>query len=250
MTRSLILKSLLPFGGLLSMVACSGAENTQDTRALELVEAAPVEEVETNETPPMEQLAALEPVQIDIEVVLDEEPEPVETFTASVRSGENLVLIADWAEVSVEDLLAVNEGLDPTEPLFPGQSLAIPLPEVEEHVFEANRQAFVDAKLERYMERRGGLVGVREHRVRTGDTAWGLASNEAEIPMWVLAEFNRDSDLERLSIGERISLPVLGDTVEVAEVLEEEPEPMEELEEQVEELEEVPSPRLEPEQEP
>ncbi len=244
MTRRLRIHSLLPLATLGALVACSRGEPTAESRALELAEEVQLAEVETTESPPLQDLSALEPVAVTVEVVLEEPAELPPSFETVIRSGENLVLLADWAEVSVEELLVVNAGLDPTEPLFPGQSLSIPLPDEEEHVFQANRQAFVDAKLERYMERRGGLVGLTEYRVRTGDTAWGLATNEADVPMWVLSEFNRDSDLGRLSIGERLTLPVLGDTIDLA--MDEEPEEPSVREEVSEPVEEPAQPRLEP----
>lgn len=196
-----------------------------DSETAEVMETAPTSEalelVETTESPPVEELAA-----IDLELVLDTDveleesieaiaPEAVDTYSVAVRSGENLVLIADWGDVTVEELLAVNDDMDPSDPIFAGQSIALPGGEEESIQYTAERQAFVDAKLERYMSRRGGLVGVDEHRVRTGDTASQLADEIAEIPMWVLSEFNRDKDLDRLAIGDRVNLPVLGDTVEV-----------------------------------
>lgn len=196
---------------------------TQQSETASLVETAPPSEaldlIETTETPPVEELAAIE-----LEVVLDveeldpttDELEMVETYSIAVRSGENLVLIADWGDVSVEDLVAFNDGLDPADPIFAGQSIQLPGGEEEAIQYTAERQAFIDAKLERYMARRGGLIGVDEHRVRTGDTAWFLADDVAEIPLWVLSEFNRGMDLDRLAIGDRVNLPVLGDTVEVA----------------------------------
>ena len=210
----------------LSLFAC-GSE-PEATASIEPVELAPVEDLDTiEEIAEVEVTASDQMASIDLEIVLDSEltapepPEAPETYEIAVRSGENLVLIADWGDVSVEDLLATNDGLDPADPVFPGQTLQMPGGEEESIAYVAERQAFVDAKLERYMNRRGGLVGVDEHRVQTGDTAWGLASEVAEVPMWVLAEFNRKGDLDQLRIGDRVMLPVLGDTIELAEAPEE-----------------------------
>jgi len=190
-------------------------DSTPAIEALEVVSSGPSEALAQtdSELTSIELDVVLEPSP-EIETIEDIEPAP--TFAVAIRTGENLVLIAEWADVSVEDVLAVNEGLDPTDPVFAGQRIELPGGAEEEQGYTAKRQAFTDAKLERYMARRGGLVGVDEHRVRTGDTASALADEIAEIPLWVLAEFNRGQDLDRLSIGQRVNLPVLGDTVEVA----------------------------------
>ena len=58
-------------------------------------------------------------------------------------------------------------------------------------------------------------------QVGTGETAWNIARS-GDMPLWVLAWFNQDKDLDRLSIGDELYLPVLGDTIATAAVT---PEP-------------------------
>jgi hypothetical protein len=130
-----------------------------------------------------------------------------------VRSGENLVLLARWADSSVEAIAELN-GLDIIDPLFPGQSLLLPTEdEAADQALLDARDAFAQARLDRYLERRGGLMAVEEHRVRTGETAWEIAKAQRGIPPWVLAAYNPEVDLEHLGIGARLSVPVLADTV-------------------------------------
>ena len=144
----------------------------------------------------------------------------------TVISGENLVMLAEWADCSVEELAAVN-GIDPRDPLIAGQGLKIPaVDEGAFMAFEAARNGATDRRLERYLSRRGGLVGVDEHSVRTGETAWEIAHDQAGIPTWVLAAFNRGEDLDRLSIGDRLRVPVLGDTVADAATVDEAGDPI------------------------
>lgn len=146
------------------------------------------------------------------------------TLAIEVRTGENLVLLARWADSSVEALAEIN-GLDPTENLFPGQSMLIPsVDAMSDELIVRTRNDAAQAKLDRYLERRGGLMAVEEHRVRTGETAWGIARDQLGIPTWVLAAYNPESDLESLSIGERLSVPVLADTVAELEPIEAEEE--------------------------
>jgi len=134
-------------------------------------------------------------------------------LAVEVRAGENLVLLARWADSSVEAVAELN-GLDVSEPLYPGQSLLMPTAdEAADAGLVESRESFAQARLERYLQRRGGLMAVDEHRVRTGETAWGIARNQLGIPTWVLEAYNPDADLDRLSIGERLVVPVLSDTV-------------------------------------
>jgi len=199
---------------LISLFACSTetAEITDDTLALsQEIAAAETLEVVAVQVDTTEEAPDLEISEPELSEIAEAEPLETPVFTTIVRSGENLVLIAQWADVSVEDVLAVNPGLDPSRDLRVGHELALPGETDEDYV--AMRQVWSDARLTRYLDKRGGLAGTMEHRVETGDTAWGLAKNEADVPMWVLAAFNEGDDLERLRIGDTIIMPVLNDQV-------------------------------------
>ncbi len=203
----------------IALLACTTTEqdaNTDETLAL----SEEIVDIETGEVGETEDLSVIEvndlaetDVELDPVESLIAEDSPLESpvYQVQVRSGENLVIIASWGEVSVEDVLAVNPGLDPSDPLQVGQTLALPGESDEDYV--AMRQVWSDARLTRYIDRHGGLAGVVDHRVRTGDTAWKLAEGEAGVPMWVLAAFNEGSDLETLHIGDTVILPVLADQV-------------------------------------
>jgi hypothetical protein len=129
-----------------------------------------------------------------------------------VRSGESLVLLADLAHVRAEDVADLNS-VDVKAALVPGQSLQVPVPEAEQTDFLARRDAWFAGKVERYVTRRGGVVGLQDRRVGTGDTAWSIARDEGRIPMWIVSFYNPDTNLDRLGIGDRLTVPVFGDTV-------------------------------------
>ena len=180
--------------------------------------------IETEPVPPPPPLASVfEPVAASVEADGFEAASgsPADTDTGlmprsiaiEVRAGENIVLLARWAGTDVETVAELN-GLDVSEPLYPGQSLQLPTAdETADAAMLETRQAFAQARLERYLERRGGLMAVEEHRVRTGETAWAIARDQHGIPTWVLSAYNPDTNLERLGIGERLLVPVLSDTV-------------------------------------
>ena len=228
---------------LVPVIACSPHGETGPTpTTVAIMTTEPVEVAPTQGMAPQPELAAVVdsfPTTVESDGMVaaggpEEPPVPMErTLAIEVRSGENLVLLARWADSSVEVLAELN-GLDPTENLFPGQSLLIPSDdEACDETIVRTRDTAAQARLDGYLDRRGGLMAVEEHRVRTGETAWGIAREQLGIPTWVLAAYNPETDLEHLGIGERLLVPVLADTVaelEPEEEQAEEPAPMEEPE--------------------
>ncbi|MFT5686917.1 MAG: LysM repeat protein [Myxococcota bacterium] len=132
------------------------------------------------------------------------------TSSITIQDGESLALIADWSGVISEEIASLND-IDVSDPLYPGQELI--LPELSAGSVETERVAFTKVRLSRYLDRRGGLSGMRTYRVQTGDTAWGIARTELGVPTWVLSHYNGGDSLDRLIIGQELLAPVLGDEV-------------------------------------
>ena len=133
-----------------------------------------------------------------------------------VRPGESLVLISRWSGLSVEAIASRN-ALEVSAPVYPGQSLILEIGEYESEGFATARQSFQDERLERYLDRHGGLVGVSPHVVETGETAWRVAKDN-DLPIWVLSAFNSEADLDRLGIGAKLYVPVVGSSVALNEM--------------------------------
>ena len=188
-----------------------------------------VEPVATAPTPPAEPASVSIYEDTDLPVieeapdpftlaVAEVEPEPIEAATPpehtvdiEVRPGESLVLLASWSGVPAEDIAALND-IHVTGTVFPGQGLVLPLDLQEAASFGDLRGEFHDARLQRFVDGRGGLVKVEAHAVGTGETAWGI-SRSGDMPLWVLSWFNQDKNLDRLSIGDELFIPVLGNTL-------------------------------------
>jgi LysM repeat protein len=137
------------------------------------------------------------------------------TVSVTVRSGESLVLLADFAQVRAEDIADLN-GFDVKDAIVPGQSLRVPAADGGD--FTARRDTWLAGKVERYLSRRGGVVGLADRRVGTGDTAWSIAREQGRVPMWIVEYYNPEVDLDRLGIGDQLTLPVFADTVAEAAV--------------------------------
>jgi LysM repeat protein len=159
---------------------------------------------------------------LSVEIAADDEPhasprEPGEGERAiDVRIGESLVLLSRWSGLSVE-AIAERNCLEVSALVYPGQALILPVGESDGEAFASARTTFQDDRLERYLDRHGGLVGVSPHVVETGETAWNVAKDNA-LPLWVLAAFNRSSDLDRIGIGEKLHVPVVGSTLAMTEL--------------------------------
>ena len=144
--------------------------------------------------------------------------DPVSDVT--VQDGESLALIASWTGVTSEEIASLND-IDVNDALYPGQQLVLPVLAADAVTLE--RVAFTEARLSRYLDRRGGLAGTRTYRVQTGDTAWSIAREELGVPTWVLSHYNGAVSMDRLSIGQELISPVLGDeaAADLDEALEE-----------------------------
>lgn len=200
---------------------CGGqVDHSPDALALS---AAPVEVEDVQPAPAL----ALPVLDVDASAGGEQEG-PVDlarpTLEVTVRHGETLVALAGQAACLAEDLAALN-GMDVGQPLRPGQALLLPVDAVPAEALLARRDQALADRLERYLRARGGVAGVRTHRVRTGETAWGIAKDGADVPTWVLAAYNPDLDLDRLRIGDSLQVPVLAELV--AEVGAAEPGPPE-----------------------
>jgi len=143
------------------------------------------------------------------------------TFTVTVRHAENLVSLAELAKTSVDEIASIN-ALDDFDALRPGDELQLPIPDsvgsVEEDgfigLFEEDRIAARQVRVDRFESQKGGVVGVESYRVKTGDNAWTLATKEFEVPLWVLSHYNPDVNMESLRIGQQIQFPSLAANLE------------------------------------
>ncbi|MFT5587633.1 MAG: LysM repeat protein [Cognaticolwellia sp.] len=196
------------------LIALAGCSRTEDSKLgpPDIRSQRALEHAELLDEPSSEE----ESLQVLAEILAPEEQE-LETqvsgsFEMQVRPNENLVLIAQWAEIPVDLLLDANPELDAREPLYPGQTLVIPVADATP--LEQGRAVWIQGRLDRFMASHGGVAGVEEVRVRSGDTAWGLAE-DVGLPMWVLDAYNQKLDLDGLRIGDRVRRPVLMDSVQL-----------------------------------
>ena len=209
MTRTL---SILPF----LLIACTPAEETVSEQPTgERTEEVKSKSSEDKSDKKSDEAESQSPTGSSAGTMIlgSNEVEEASGWQTEVVTGESLVLLSQWAGTTVEAIAELN-GLDARDSIYPGQSILLPLAdEAQIEEFRGARAKGSQDRLDRYLGARGGLIDVDVHVVRTGETAWNIATEQAGIPLWVLASFNEDLDLQTLGIGEHLQLPVLGDTV-------------------------------------
>ncbi|MCA9570450.1 MAG: LysM peptidoglycan-binding domain-containing protein [Myxococcales bacterium] len=205
MTRS------FPLALLALLTACGGFEPTAEIPApvtpivvapVQIERAAPVPE----ELPTSDVVAEI--VEPSVSPV---EPEVAPPTTYALRRGETLAHFARWAEMPVETV-ADTSGLD-LDGVYPvGTEIALQLTDDERSIVEARRDAHHQLRARNYLNSRGS-TRTAFYRVKSGDSAWTIASGELGMPVWMLESLNPSTDLERLRPGQELLVPVFEDIV-------------------------------------
>ncbi|MEO0600284.1 MAG: LysM domain-containing protein [Myxococcota bacterium] len=132
-----------------------------------------------------------------------------------LRSGETLDHFARWSGTTVEEI-AESSALSLGGRHDVGTEVVIAADDDLRATIDAARDAHHALRVDRYLERRGGLVDHATYTVRTGDTAWHVASRNGRLPVWLIEEFNPTLDLDALRPGQALTLPVTADMVPAA----------------------------------
>lgn len=133
-------------------------------------------------------------------------------FEVKMRSGESLALYARWIGTVPEKIAALN-GLNPYGQLKVGQTLKVDLGALTPTQFDERRMAYRKGRLAKYLSKRGGVHKVIDHSVRKGETVLGIARRHGRLPLWVMRHYNPKRDLDQLSIGDTVRVPLTNDRV-------------------------------------
>ncbi|MEZ4237692.1 MAG: LysM domain-containing protein [Myxococcota bacterium] len=161
-----------------------------------------------------------EPAVVEaVEAVVDEAPaeqggldptvadKPLITF--QLRRGETLAHFARWSELPIETIAAAS-GLSPLDDQLPvGTPIKVPLDEDARAKVEAARDDHRFRRAEGWLAAHGGEVGTEFYQVRTGDSAWTIAREHGQMPVWVIESYNPSLDLEALRPGQQLMLPLV-----------------------------------------
>jgi membrane-bound lytic murein transglycosylase D len=124
-----------------------------------------------------------------------------------VQPNETLGHFAEWLGLRASRLRRIN-GLDYDQSLGVQQRLRLDFSQVRPEEFERIRIDYHRALQEEFFSE-WEIEGTRVHRVGPGDSLWVLSTRRLKVPIWLLRQYNPDVDLEALSMGTKLTVPLL-----------------------------------------
>lgn len=196
-------RTLLPLLAILAAchteeVAVVNGGTTSDRPAVIVPDPAPVEVAPSaplDPGPAVVATAAVDPVEIRYAVF-------------KLGRGETLDNYAKWSGIPVETI-AESSALRLDDVHAVGTTVRIPVDADGETRIAARRDAWEQARVDRWVATRHGEVTTGVHTVHTGETAWTLGHGKDAVPAWVLASYNPGVDLDHLKPGQELSIPVV-----------------------------------------
>jgi membrane-bound lytic murein transglycosylase D len=171
-------------------------------------EIAKVEQAEPVSAKEAEQFAPALPPAIHPELMADPSDYSVSSDKSiEVQAAETLGHYADWLELRAWRLRRLND-MSYREPVVIGQRLLLDFSRVGIASFEHKRRDYHRALQEAFFARYR-IIGTSTHVIRRGESLWVLAQRKYRIPMWLLRQHNPDLDINAVSPGATITIPVL-----------------------------------------
>jgi len=122
-----------------------------------------------------------------------------------VEATETLGQYADWLQIPTQKLRNVNK-LRPKQPVLLGQKLNLDYSRVSREAFEQLRRDY-HAKLQGEFFVQHRIAGTEVYIVRRGDSLWTMTQKFSNLPIWLLRQYNPDTDLSDLRPGTQVVMP-------------------------------------------
>ncbi len=122
-----------------------------------------------------------------------------------VEATETLGQYADWLQIPTQKLRNVNK-LRPKQPVLLGQKLNLDYSRVSREAFEQVRRDY-HAKLQAEFFVQHRISGTEVYIVRRGDSLWTMTQKFSNLPIWLLRQYNPDTDLSDLRAGTQVVMP-------------------------------------------
>ncbi|HEY4751324.1 MAG TPA: LysM peptidoglycan-binding domain-containing protein, partial [Steroidobacteraceae bacterium] len=140
----------------------------------------------------------------------EQNPDPTDYSVAKdgtirVAAVETLGHYADWLGVSSARLREMNH-LKFRTPVRIGQRIKLDFSVVTPEVFETLRHEY-HRELQAAYFAGHRIVGTEVYIARAGDSGWTLTQRAAQLPLWLLQQYNPDLDLAELHPGTQIVMP-------------------------------------------
>lgn len=125
--------------------------------------------------------------------------------TVIVQAAETLGHLADWSKVSSASLRALNK-LHKNAMVTLGHKVKLDLSQVSAAQFEAARRDY-HRQLQESFFATHRISGTENYVVKKGESLWIIAQQHADLPVWLVAEYNPDVDFGEVRPGTTIALP-------------------------------------------
>jgi membrane-bound lytic murein transglycosylase D len=122
-----------------------------------------------------------------------------------VAAEETLGHYADWLGITSARLREINH-LKFRSPVLVGQRIHLDFSRVTQEVFETLRHEY-HRELQAAYFASHRIVGTEIRIARPGDSVWTLTQHRAQLPLWLLQQYNPDLDLTSLRAGTQIVMP-------------------------------------------
>lgn len=125
--------------------------------------------------------------------------------TVIVQAAETLGHYADWTGVSSQALRTLNK-LHKNAMVTLGRKVKLDFSRVTPAQFEATRREYHHRLQEDFFAGHR-IAGTENYAVRRGDSLWVIAQQHADLPVWLVAQYNPDVDFNDVRPGTTITLP-------------------------------------------
>jgi membrane-bound lytic murein transglycosylase D len=129
--------------------------------------------------------------------------------TAIVQGAETLGHFADWLSVSANRLRELNH-MRPGSTLTLGRRIRLDLSSVSVARFEARRARYHHQLQDDFFQRYK-IAGQERYRLKSGESLWTL-TQKTNVPVWLLRQYNPDTDFTTVRIGTEIVMPKIEST--------------------------------------
>ena len=129
--------------------------------------------------------------------------------TIRVAAAETLGHYADWLGIRAQDLRRINH-LRFGRPVMVGHRIRLDFRRVPPGEFEARRRNYHQALEASYFAAHR-IVGTQQYIAQRGDSLWTLTQHFSQLPLWLLRQYNPDTDFANLQPGTQLVVPRIED---------------------------------------